>query len=200
MERSEKKKSARSGTDWVGVILLLFAVAALIMLNLLKSGMLSGLELESLSFQVLYPLAYACSALSMAAFAVFLLAPRVRRAAFRAAALLAALSAFCSAAYAAGWWFAVPDLMYWQDYAGIALQAVACALTALAAIRSAKNVWRLLLACACVAVSTLLFLLPPLFEPTVSVLTRALALASPMALLALGGLFTEESAEDVPEA
>ena len=73
------------------------------------------------------------------------------------------------------------------------------ALAALAAIRSAKNVWRLLLACACVAVSTLLFLLPPLFEPTVSVLTRALALASPMALLALGGLFTEETAEDSPE-
>jgi len=194
LEQTGQGERRRSKTDWVGTVLLLFAVAALIVLNLLKSGILGGAEALIPGFQVLYPLAYASSALSMAAFAALLLLPGRRIAAFRISSGLAALSALCSVSYAVGWWIFDPELMFWQDYAGIALQALACALTVALTVRRKKGPLRLLvLASLCVTAGTLIFLLPPLMEPAASVLTRALALASPMALLAVSGLFTEES-------
>lgn len=179
--------------------MLLFAVAALVILNLLKSGLFGETQAFPLILQRLYPLPYLFASLSLLAFAVMLLVSRGRRAAFRASAALAALSALGSAAYAIAWWVLAPELMFWQDDCGIALQMVACVFTAVVSVRKTKSVWLLLLSCAGIAGSTLLFLLPPLFEPAASVLTRALALASPVALLALGGLFTEDSAEGSPE-
>lgn len=197
MENSGREND-RSKIDWIGTGLLLFAVAALVALNLLKGGLFGGLELGALGFQALYPLAYACSALSMLAFAALLLLPRARRWLVAISVSLAALSALCSAVYAVGWWVAVPELMFWQDYAGIALQLAATGLTVTTLIQKSKSIWRLLAACGCIAGGTLLFLLPPLFEPAASVLTRALALASPAALLAIRGLFTEDSPEETP--
>ena len=173
--------------------LLLITAGSLFALNLVKSDLLGGFllgayELEPLSFQLLYPLAYALAALSMAAFAALLLFPRVRRAAFLASSGLVALSAFCSAGYAIGWWIAAPELMVWQDFVFIALQTLAGGLAAAALVwRGAGATSRALVASfACGFASTLAFLFAPLFEPAVSVLTRALALAGPAALLALG--------------
>lgn len=194
MVMSGQDETRRSKTDWVGIALLLLAVTALVILNILKSGILDESQAFPLDFLVLYPLAYLFAALSLTAFAALLLLPCDRCAAFRMSAGVAALSALLSVAYAVGWWVAAPELMVWQDYAGIALQALACVLAAVVSGRSeGRSTPLLVLSAASVAVGTLIFLLPPLLEPAASVLTRALALASPMALLALGGLFTGEN-------
>lgn len=185
--------------DWVGSALLLFAAVALVMLNLLKSGILGGTQALPLGVQTLFPLAFLFAGISLLAFGALLLLPRARRVLYRLSAGLAALSALSSVAYAIIWWVAAPELMFWQDYACIGLQTVACILAAVAALRQAKHSPLLLLfSCACVVLSTLAFLLPPLVEPAVSVLTRALALASPFALLVLSGLFVEDSVERTP--
>lgn len=177
----------------VEIALLLLAAGSLFVLSLIKSDLLGGYlsgayEIFPLSFQLLYPLAYAFAALSMAAFAALLLMPRIRRAAFLASAGFLALSALCSAGYAVGWWIVAPELMCWQDYLCIALQAGACGLAvAVLCKRGSNKATRVLLASfACIFVSTFVFLFAPLFEPAVSVLTRALALGGPAALLALG--------------
>ena len=195
MENTGLGESRQSRTDWVGNALLLFAVVALVMLNLLKSGILGGTQVLPLGVQALFPLAYLFAALSLLAFGALLLAPRARRVLFRCSAGLAALSALSSVLYAFVWWVAAPQLMYWQDYTCIGLQTLATGFAAAAALRKTKRSMLLLLSCACVVVSTLAFLLPPLVEPAVSVLTRVLALASPMALLVLSGLFAEETTE-----
>lgn len=173
--------------------LLLIAAGSLLALNLAKSDLPGGFlrgayEIDPLSFQLLYPLAYALAALSMAAFAALLPFPRARRAALFASAGFAALSALCSAGYAIGWWIAAPELMVWQDFVCVALQTLACGLAAAAPfLRGAGAASRALVASfACGFASTLAFLFAPLFEPAGSVLTRALALAGPAALLALG--------------
>lgn len=199
MEHSRQGESQPSRTDWVGTTLLLFAAVALIALNLLKSGVLGGTQALPLGVQVLFPLAFLFAALSLLGIAVLLLAPRVRRAAFRVSAGVAALSALSSAIYAAVWWDVAPELMFWQDYTCIGLQTLAAVLAAIAAFWRTKRSLLLLLACACVAVSTVLFLLPPLVEPAVSALTRALALSSPFALLVLSGMFAEETPESTPK-
>ena len=199
LEHSKQGESQPSRTDWVGTALLLFAAVALIALNLLKSGVLGGTQALPLGVQALFPLAFLFAALSLLCIAALLLVSRVRRAAFRASAGLAALSALSSVAYAVVWWDVAPELMFWQDYACIGLQTIATVLSAVAAFRRTKRAPLLLLACACVAVSTVLFLLPPLVEPAVSALTRALALSSPFALLVLSGLFTEETTEFTPK-
>jgi hypothetical protein len=199
LENSSHGENRRSSTDWIGNALLLFAVVALVILNLLKSGILGGTQALPLGVQALFPLAFLFAGLSMLTFGVLLLAPRARRVLLRLSAGLAALSALSSVAYALVWWVFAPELMFWQDYACIGLQTVACGLSATAALRQAKQHSRLLLlACICVVLSTLAFLLPPLVEPAVSVLTRALALASPFALLVLSGLFVEDTTETTP--
>ena len=196
MEHSGHGENRRSSTDWIGNALLLFAVVALVMLNLLKSGVLGGTQALPLGVQTLFPLAFLLAGLSLLAFGALLLSPRIRRALFRLSAGLAALSALSSVAYALVWWVVAPELMFWQDYACIGLQTVACLVAAVAALRQAKHSsLLLLLSCTCVVVSTLAFLLPPLVEPAVSVLTRTLALASPFALLVSSGLFVEDATE-----
>ncbi len=181
--------------DWVGSALLLLAVVALVMLNLLKSGILGGTQALPLGVQTLFPLAFLFAGLSLLVFGALLLLPRVRRVLYRLSAGLAALSALSSVAYAIVWWVAAPELMFWQDYACIGLQTAACGLAAAAVFRRTRGALLLLLACASVTLSTLAFLLPPLVEPAVSVLTRALALASPFALLVSSGLFVEDATE-----
>jgi hypothetical protein len=199
LEHSGQGESQPSRTDWFGTALLLFAAVALIVLNLLKSGILGGTQALPLGVQALFPLAFLFAALSLLCIAALLLVPRARRAAFRVSAGLAALSALSSVAYAVVWWDVAPELMFWQDYTGIGLQTTAAVLAAVAAFRRKKRSPLLLLACGCVAVSIILFLLPPLVEPAVSVLTRVLALSSPFALLVLSGLFTEETPESMPK-
>lgn len=201
METGNKKVSGKEKGELFGEALLLAAAVSLTALNLCDGYVLNwlrslkiGAGLVDLVF--LYALAHGFAALSLAAVAGYVLTPGAHRPWFFASAILASASALCSSAYAIGWWIELPQSMVWQDYLGIALQTMACLLAILAA-RSSKNRdpgrprKRLLAAGACVAVSTLTFLLPPVAEPLYSVLTRALSLGAPAVLLSIGSMASE---------
>lgn len=187
-------KKGKSGL--FGGALLLAAAVSLVVLNLGDGYVLSWVRgvqagASPLDLVLIYALAHGFAALSLLTAAALVLAPGAHRTLFSISAIFAAVSAFCSAAYAAGWWLAFPQSMVWQDYLCVALQALSCSLAvgAVAARRrfGAKTARRLLLlAAAGVAVSTLAFLLPPVAEPVYSVLTRMLSLGAPAVLLALG--------------
>lgn len=201
METGNKKRNGKGKGELFGEALLLAAAISLTALNFCDAYVLNWLRgvktcAELMDLVLLYALAHGFAALSLAAVAGSILTPGTRRAWFCASAILASASALCSSAYAAGWWIELPQSMAWQDYLGIALQTLACVLAILAA-RSLKNCEsgtsqkRLLTAGACIAVSILMFLLPPVVEPLYSVLTRALSLGAPAVLLSIGSMAYE---------
>ena len=199
MEANESKKNDRKRDGFVGV-LLIASIISLILVALIHSD-LPGWILNAphstlqYGFIVIYPITYAFAVLSLAASAVLVRWPGTIRITYFISALFAALSALGSVAYAVGWWVIPQGLMVWQDYVCIALQAVACGLVVVALVKRGTRIAPLALFASfgCIVVSTLTFLLAPLFEPVDSVLMRALSLASPMAML----VFSEAYASDL---
>ncbi len=180
-------------------VLLLASIISLILTAIVHADLLGWLlnapnSSLQYDFIVIYPCAYGCAVLSLAAAAVLVCWPGTIRVMYFVSALFAALSALCSAAYAVGWWVVSQGLMVWQDYGCIALQALACGLVVFAIVKRGKRIASraLLASFASIFVSTLAFLMAPLFEPAYSVLMRALSLASPMAMLVFCEAYANE--------
>ena len=198
MESNQESAKPKERNVFIGVVLFVAAVAlagfAAVYGNLPGWMTDASTSILPITYLTFYPLAYVFAALSLAVSAALVLVPRSIRVAFRLSAIFAALSALFSVAYAVGWWIVAPEMMVWQDYACIVLQALACALVVVALVKRGTSIAsRALLACfACIVVSTLAFLFTPLFEPAYSVLMRTLSLASPMAMLVFSEAYASE--------